>query len=354
MRLASHDPAEANRRRLARMERVADVVLLEFSCAPAGYVEPAVVDRQIDVGDQRGRRTKGLKQRWQVVGVGGLGRDGDHLIDRPLITVLVPQPHRRRQVLGADYCVDESPRFGRVVGRAQLEDHLVLVTKVDALGQLPLGHAPEVHMVSELASEQVLGIQPILDHRRCRPLRCDHGVVLQMPPDVVRQELRSPVQLPRFDDLERVVVDQRDAAGTFGAVDATQRRHEDAAGSAVHRVRARVSGLGCKLTGLDRVRHHRLARVGLGVEDIGVRRANARDEQVATLERLPVIAGVVAAMPVVAQRARACAPAEMVQLVARRRQLGPADHAAVRRGVRVAVHHGERILRWPAGSKATT
>ena len=35
VRLASHDPAEANRRRLARMERVADVVLLEFSCAPA-------------------------------------------------------------------------------------------------------------------------------------------------------------------------------------------------------------------------------------------------------------------------------------------------------------------------------
>ena len=77
-----------------------------------------------------------------------------------------------------------------------------------------------------------------------------------------------------------------------------------------------------------------LAGVGFGVEDIGGRRANAGYEQVATLERLPVIAGVVAAMPVVAQRARACVPPEVVQLVARRRQLGPADHAAVRRGAR--------------------
>ena len=38
--------------------------------------------------------------------------------------------------------------------------------------------------------------------------------------------------------LECVVVDQGYAAGTFGAVDASQRRHEDAVGSAVHRVRA--------------------------------------------------------------------------------------------------------------------
>ena len=130
-----------------------------------------------------------------------------------------------------------------------------------------------------------------------------------MPPDVVRQELRSPVQLPRFDDLERVVVDQSYAAGTFGAVGATQRRHEDAAGSAVHRVRARVSGLGRKLAGLDRVGHHRMARVGLGVEDVGRRRAKTRNEQISPLKRLML------AMPLVAERARARVPAEMVEFV---------------------------------------
>ena len=138
------------------------------------------------------------------------------------ITVLVPQPHRRRQILDADHHPHEAERLGRVVGRAQLEHHLVLVTEVDALGQLPLGHAPEVHVVPELAAEQILGVEPVLDHRRRRPLRRQHRVVLQVPPHVVGEELRSAVQLPRSDDLERVVVDQRDAAGTVVAVGAAQ------------------------------------------------------------------------------------------------------------------------------------
>ena len=77
-------------------------------------------------------------------------------------------------------------------------------------------------------------------------------------------------------------------------------------GSAVHRVRARVSSLGRKLAGLDRVGHHRMARVGLGVEDVGRRRAKTRNEQISPLKRLML------AMPLVAERARARVPAEMV------------------------------------------
>ena len=53
VRPASDNPAEANRCGLARVERIADVVLLEFACAPAGYVQPLVVDGQVDVGHQR-------------------------------------------------------------------------------------------------------------------------------------------------------------------------------------------------------------------------------------------------------------------------------------------------------------
>src|SRR5258708_4449857 len=51
------------------------------------------------------------------------------------------------------------------------------------------------------------------------------------------------------------------------------------------------------------------------------------------------------AVVVVAQCARACAPPEVMQLVARRRHLGPADDATVGGGIRVAVHDRERILR---------
>ena len=147
----------------------------------------------------------------------------------------------------------------------------------------------------------------------------------------------SPVGLPRSDHLECVVIDQRDPAGTFGTVGATQRRHEDAVRSAVHRIRARVSRFGGKLTGLDRAGHHRMARVGLGVEHIRRRRTDTGDEQISPLKMADV--------PLVTQRARARAPAEVVQFVAGRRQLGPADHAAVRRGGRLAVDHGERVFR---------
>src|SRR6266487_3211407 len=41
VRLAPYDPAELDRAGLARVERVGDVVLLEFPCAPAGLVESA-------------------------------------------------------------------------------------------------------------------------------------------------------------------------------------------------------------------------------------------------------------------------------------------------------------------------
>src|SRR6516164_7519166 len=76
--------------------------------------------------------------------------------------------------------------------------------------------------MSKLPSEQILGINSVLDHRWRPPLRCDHGVIVQVPPHVVGQELRSAVDLPRSDELERVVVDQRDAARTVIAVGATK------------------------------------------------------------------------------------------------------------------------------------
>ncbi len=122
----------------------------------------------------------------------------------------------------------------------------------------------------------------IIDGRA--PLRRDHCVLAQMPPHVVREVLRSSVLLPRPDHLERVVVEQCDAAGPVVAVRPAQRGHEDAARPAVHGVRPRVSGLGGEFAGLNRVRQHRVSRVGFGVEDIRVRRPDAGDEEVAPLE----------------------------------------------------------------------
>ena len=116
VRLAADDAAEADRAGLARVEDVADVVLLELAGAPARHVQPAVVHRQVDVADQRGHRPEGLEGRGQQVGVGRLGRDGDDLAGRPAVPVAVPEEDRPRQVLDADDHPDEPPGLGRVVG----------------------------------------------------------------------------------------------------------------------------------------------------------------------------------------------------------------------------------------------
>jgi len=74
----------------------------------------------------------------------------------------------------------------------------------------------------------------------------------------------------------------------------------------------RVSGLGGEFVGLNRVRQHRVSRVGFGVEDICVRRPDTGDDEVAPLHGMAVVA-------LVAQGARAGIPAEVVQFVACRR-----------------------------------
>jgi hypothetical protein len=53
VRLAAHNSAEAHRPGLPRVKRVAYVELLEFACGPTRDVQPAVVNRQVDVGDER-------------------------------------------------------------------------------------------------------------------------------------------------------------------------------------------------------------------------------------------------------------------------------------------------------------
>src|SRR5688572_19946123 len=58
---AAGDAAEADRARLPRAGRVADVVLFELASAPAGDIQPAVIHRQVEVGDQGGTAPKGLR-----------------------------------------------------------------------------------------------------------------------------------------------------------------------------------------------------------------------------------------------------------------------------------------------------
>src|SRR5215216_6112818 len=163
----------------------------------------------------------------------------------------VPEEYRGGEVLDADGGADKAPGLGRVMGWAQLEHDLVGVAQVDALGEAALAHAPEVEVVAEAASEQVLGVQPVLEHRGGAPLGGDHGVVIEVPPDVVGEELLPAVQLPGADDLEAVVVQQGDPAGAVVDVGAAESGQEDGAGPAVDGVGAGVAGLAGQFLGAD-------------------------------------------------------------------------------------------------------
>src|SRR5207248_11545386 len=101
MRRLPRNPAQMDGARLLRVLWIADVVLLELASAPAGDVQPPVIDGEIDVADQRRHGTDRM-QRWRKLrGLGRLGGDRDHLPRGPPLAVAVPEPDRRREVLDA-------------------------------------------------------------------------------------------------------------------------------------------------------------------------------------------------------------------------------------------------------------
>ena len=335
MRGARHDAADAHRPRLDRVERVADVVLLGLTGAEAADVQEPVVDGQNDVGDQRRHGSEGLEHLRQLVGVGRLSRDRDHLGRSEAVAVAVPQPHRGRQVLGADDDADEAVLLGRVVRGTQLERHLVLRAEVDLLQVLAGAQVEEVDAVAVLLPEQQLADDPVLDHGRGAPLARHEDVVVEVPPEVVGEVLRTAVLLPRADDLEGVVVQQRDAAGPLIAERRTQIGDVDALGAAVRGVRPAVAGLALVLLRLDDLRDLRVERVVLDVDEVDAAGAQPHHQQVAALDVRMRVVG--------AQRRAARVPAVVVQLVPGVRHRAPADHLPVPGGRGVDVDDGQCV-----------
>jgi hypothetical protein len=142
-----------------------------------------------------------------------------------------------------------------------------------------------------------------------------------MPPEVVGQALRAAVSLPGLHRLEGLVVEDRDASRTLLA-GATESTEIEAGRVALQGVRAGVAGLLRQCGPGNGAYQMRRARVGLGVEDVDVGRAQARDEEVAPVQ----VGGVV---PGVAEGGAAGIPAEVVQLVTGSRHVHPADDPAV-------------------------
>src|SRR4029453_19591982 len=98
-------------------------------------------------------------------------------------------------------------------------------------------------------------------------------------PPVGADPLVAAVGLPGADPAEGVVVEEGAPAGAVVAVGPAQVEHEDPPGAAVDGVGPRVAGLGGQLLGGDLPDQPGLAGVGLGVQHIDPRGADAGDDQ---------------------------------------------------------------------------
>jgi hypothetical protein len=181
MRRAADDAAQAYRAGLAGVVRVADVVLLELPGPPAGHVQPAVVDRQIDVAREWRHGAQGLERRRQLGDFGGLGGDGDHLFASQ-VPFSRCHSHTEDERSATLITTPTKPHVvrGSCAGRTS-STQLVLVAEIDALEELALRQTPEIELMAERAPQEILGF-PVLDHRRVAhsevtatsSLRCHH------------------------------------------------------------------------------------------------------------------------------------------------------------------------------------
>ncbi len=340
MRRPGNDAADTHFARQFGIERIGDVVLLEIAGAPAGDVEELVIHGEVDIGDQRRTGLEALEHGWQVILARGLGRDLDHLLDGPLVAVAIPGPDRRREVLQADDTVDEPIGLGRIVCGPQLEDELVLVAEIDGLHVLALVQIPEMQPTPVLGAQQHLGDQAVLESIRRTPFAGHHRVVSEMPPGIIGEVLRSTVHFPLASDVEALVIHQEDAARPL-AFSIAEGGDVDALGPAMDGVRSRIARFVGDLLGFDHLDDRGLARIGLGVEDVNARGAQARHDQIAPLH--------VRMWRVGAQARRAGVPSEMMQLVADIGHRRIADDGRVACGAGVDVDDGYRVRNLSVG-----
>src|SRR5882762_11513857 len=92
MRRVADDPTQMNRACFLRMEWIGNVVLQEFTGAKAGNVQEAVIEREIDVRDQRRYGFESLQQGRQFFRIGRLGGNLDYLFHSPVTVGPMPYP----------------------------------------------------------------------------------------------------------------------------------------------------------------------------------------------------------------------------------------------------------------------
>ena len=192
-----HDAAHLDDTGELRGFGIRHVVLTQLAGSPAGDIEEAIVETERDVGHQRRNGLERLERRRQLIFLGRLSRNFDHLLGVPgAIVVAVPLPDRRRKVVQVEHRIHEPVGVARVVRWPQLQHDLVLFAEIDRLGQRAVAQVPEMQPVAVLARRAAARLHAGFHHVGRAPFAGDHGVVPEMPPEIVVEVLiargRSP------------------------------------------------------------------------------------------------------------------------------------------------------------------
>ena len=125
---------------------------------------------------------------------------------------------------------------------AKLEDHLIFRAKFEHLLMTSRMQIPDVQCVAVFAGEKEFPVHPIFDHVGSVPFAGEHGVVPEMPPEVIREILRAAFDFPWSLDLEGFGIEDEGASGTI-AIDGAECIDIDAIGTAVNgMLRTAVNG----------------------------------------------------------------------------------------------------------------
>ena len=81
----------------------------------------------------------------------------------------MPQPNGGGQILQRNDHTDKPVRFGRVVCRTHLENQLLLFAEVECLEMTAPTQIPNVHLMTVLAAEEQIWLEPVFDHVRRSP-----------------------------------------------------------------------------------------------------------------------------------------------------------------------------------------
>ena len=145
-----------------------------------------------------------------------------------------------------------------------------------------LAQIPNVKLVAVTAFEKNVGVDAVANHVGRTPLARHHGVVAQVPKEVIREVLRAAVHFPLAQHVEAVGVHGENPARAIAASRA-ECGAIDALRSAVDRMRSRVARPCGKLFRLDDPHDFRLPGVGFCVKDVDPRGINTGNDQIAAL-----------------------------------------------------------------------